>query len=221
MDEIAENPILTREQKDLLRLFAHSPLSPLYYLSGGTALSACYLRHRLSEDLDFFTEQEVNAESVLAFLKTIPSVRQIRYERKYDRKIFLLEYSTETSLKVEFTKYPFDRIFPLETFGDVRVDGVMEILLNKLIAMTDRRDPKDYADVYAIRQTHPELRLKEAIGQAEKKFGVKGVGSILSGRFLEPPDCREVRFIIEFDPADIRRFFQDTARGIIRNAVGE
>lgn len=69
MNEIADNPILTREQKELLRLFVQSPLSSLYYLTGGTALSACYLRHRLSEDLIFFTEQEIDAEPVLAFFE--------------------------------------------------------------------------------------------------------------------------------------------------------
>jgi predicted nucleotidyltransferase component of viral defense system len=29
-----------------------------FYLTGGTALAAYYLRHRLSEDLDFFAEKE-------------------------------------------------------------------------------------------------------------------------------------------------------------------
>ncbi|MEW5692252.1 MAG: nucleotidyl transferase AbiEii/AbiGii toxin family protein [Candidatus Hydrogenedentota bacterium] len=33
-----------------------------FYLTGGTALSEFYLKHRISEDLDFFCEnEEVNA----------------------------------------------------------------------------------------------------------------------------------------------------------------
>lgn len=35
-----------------------------FYLTGGTALSAYYLNHRISDDLDFFSEQEFSTTSV-------------------------------------------------------------------------------------------------------------------------------------------------------------
>jgi predicted nucleotidyltransferase component of viral defense system len=53
---ISDNPLLTRDQKDLLLRFRDSPLCRRFYLTGGTALAAFYLHHRLSEDLDFFSE---------------------------------------------------------------------------------------------------------------------------------------------------------------------
>ena len=220
MDEITENVILTREQKELLLSFAQSPLSSLFYLSGGTALSAFYLHHRFSEDLDFFTVQEIAIEDILAFLKTIPTIKQMTYERKYDRKIFLLEYPSELFLKIEFTKYPFEQLAATQKFGGVTVDSIQDIFANKLIAMTDRRDPKDYVDVYAIIQAYPSLRIEEAIGQTERKFGVKGIGSMLSGRFLEPPACVGIALTKEIDLPGIHRFFQETARALIRRSIG-
>lgn len=35
-----------------------------FYLTGGTALSEFYLQHRLSEDLDFFSEQELRHSEI-------------------------------------------------------------------------------------------------------------------------------------------------------------
>ena len=52
---------------------------------GGTALSAFYLHHRLSEDLDFFSEKNVEIEEILGFVKLLPLAREAEYERKYDR----------------------------------------------------------------------------------------------------------------------------------------
>jgi predicted nucleotidyltransferase component of viral defense system len=69
---IADNPILTSEQKSLLRSFSGSDLRFPFYLTGGTCLSAFYLSHRLSEDLDFFSEEEIGIEPVLGF---IPDLR--------------------------------------------------------------------------------------------------------------------------------------------------
>ena len=221
MDEIRENCILTEEQKELLLSFTRSPLSSVYYLTGGTALSAFYLHHRFSDDLDFFTEQEVNVENILVFLKSIPVIKQITYERKFDRKIFLLEYPSKIYLKVEYTKYPFERLFPVKKCEDLMIDSIQDILVNKLMAMTDRRDPKDYIDVYTITQAYPSLRIEEAIGQAEKKFGVRGVGSILSGRFLELPICESIPLLKNIRSSDMQRFFNETARALIRWSIGE
>ena len=220
MDNIAENAILTLEQKEFLISFMQSELNSLFYLTGGTSLSAFYLQHRLSEDLDFFTEQDVDIENILVFLRSIPAIKQISYERKYDRKIFLLEYPQTIFLKVEFTKYPFKQLAPPQDFGGLLVDSIQDILSNKLMAMTDRRDPKDYIDVYTIMEAYPFIKIKEAIKQTENKFGIKGVDSILSGRFLEPPLYEGIPLTKKISHSDIQHFFKETARTLIRNHIG-
>jgi hypothetical protein len=45
---IADNPILTDDQKVLLARFGGWDLRDVFYLTGGTALSAIYLQHRCS-----------------------------------------------------------------------------------------------------------------------------------------------------------------------------
>jgi hypothetical protein len=48
--------ILTPIQSNFLIEFFH--LTQEFYLTGGTALSAFYLQHRFSEDLDLFTQDD-------------------------------------------------------------------------------------------------------------------------------------------------------------------
>lgn len=107
---IADNPILTECQKALLARFGASALREAFYVTGGTALSAFYLQHRLSEDQDFFTENDFGIEDILDFVKSLPGVQDTQYERKYDRRIFLLRYPNSHAMKVEFTRYPFNRL---------------------------------------------------------------------------------------------------------------
>jgi len=65
---IEDNPILTAEQKSLLLAFSRSELRSSFCLTGGTCLSAFYLFHRLSEDLDLFFGLKKNPEVSLRHL---------------------------------------------------------------------------------------------------------------------------------------------------------
>jgi predicted nucleotidyltransferase component of viral defense system len=50
--------ILTNLQKKILHSLSLLPDKDAFYLTGGTALSAIFLKHRRSNDLDFFTNIE-------------------------------------------------------------------------------------------------------------------------------------------------------------------
>ncbi len=50
--------ILTDLQKKILNTFGCLPDKETFYLTGRTALSAFFLKHRKSHDLDFFTSTE-------------------------------------------------------------------------------------------------------------------------------------------------------------------
>ena len=66
-----EKSILSSHQRKFLELVSKEKyFIQKFYLTGGTALAEFYLRHRISEDLDFFSEnQEVNPIPVVKFLK--------------------------------------------------------------------------------------------------------------------------------------------------------
>jgi len=86
--------ILTEKQELLI---SHLPdeIRTNYYLAGGTALSAFYLGHRRSEDMDFFTDAEEKMapiEFLTGIIKGLPSLDQIHFERLFDRRIFVASF---------------------------------------------------------------------------------------------------------------------------------
>lgn len=48
--------VLTPAQEKVIRLVAREPRLAELYLSGGTALAAYHLHHRISDDLDFLRQ---------------------------------------------------------------------------------------------------------------------------------------------------------------------
>lgn len=55
-----EQEILTSDQKLVLKAVVQEGNLSGFYLSGGTALACYYLHHRFSDDLDFFTFEEID-----------------------------------------------------------------------------------------------------------------------------------------------------------------
>lgn len=219
---LADNPILTEEQKRLLRLFMQSDLRQSFYLTGGTALSAFHLFHRVSEDLDFFSTEQAGVEEILAFLKTLPDLVDIQYERKFDRKIFLLRHVNDRRVRVEFTYYPFPRSEEGLLIEGVHIDSLKDIVVNKLMALTDRRDPKDFVDLYVALKSRPDLDIALLVQATESKFGVKGVKHMVRGRFLEPlPPMGTLVMRQELDLEDLVRFFKGLAQAWISSEINK
>ena len=63
--------VLTPLQENFIHLFSETTLKDTFFLTGGTALSAFYLQHRISEDMDFFTEEEGHVDRVLPHIQDI------------------------------------------------------------------------------------------------------------------------------------------------------
>jgi hypothetical protein len=95
---IRNNSILTFSQISLLEEFVKSDLNDAFRLTGGTALSAFYLEHRLSEDLDFFSYEKIPFYLPENFLKSLSFVDAISHTRLFDRNIFNLRLKDGTAL---------------------------------------------------------------------------------------------------------------------------
>ncbi len=61
---MGEVQILTNEQRIILDEVKQDSFFRDFYLTGGTALSAFYLQHRYSEDLDFFSEKPFSIQEI-------------------------------------------------------------------------------------------------------------------------------------------------------------
>ncbi|MCL7455224.1 MAG: nucleotidyl transferase AbiEii/AbiGii toxin family protein [Anaerolineae bacterium] len=149
--------LLTPLQRRLLEEIGRSPLQDKFFLTGGTALAALYLHHRYSVDLDLFTEDPAAIPHVVPTMQEIAS--RLGLEITFTRTLgtFLEAFvSSADAERVEFD-FALDSPYRLEPVRrhpelQIDVDNPTDIACNKLSALFDRAEPKDYVDVYFIVQ---------------------------------------------------------------------
>ena len=145
--------ILSDRQRNLLGLFASNPsIKKHFYLSGGTALAEYYLHHRYSEDLDFFTEEEVAPLSIQVFIKDIAKkagVKNVDFQQSFNRNLVFLHFDDEI-IKTEFTYYPFTQLEPTKEINGLQVDSLIDIAVNKTFTIYQKPRSRDFIDIYLI-----------------------------------------------------------------------
>lgn len=77
---VKEKSILTPHQGKVLEITSDEKyFNERFYLAGGTALAEFYLKHRISEDLDFFSEkQEVDPIPIVRFFENKSKILKIK-----------------------------------------------------------------------------------------------------------------------------------------------
>src|SRR3990167_2091994 len=145
--------ILSENQKTLLNLLSQEKaIYSNFYLTGGTALAEFYLHHRLSEDLDFFSEQEFDPQSISVILKKIQIAvgwKSIEYQQSFNRNLFFLHTDTDV-IKTEFTYFPFIRIEQKQKIGELFIDSIVDIAVNKIFTICQNPRSRDFIDLYLI-----------------------------------------------------------------------
>ena len=123
-----------------------------FYLAGGTALSLFHFSHRVSEDLDFFT-QEFNAEKVkdiADFLQknlqgSIELVGQNPAGKGIEHMHYEFEFSEGAFIRLDFVRDVFPLIRPTKPKNGIRVLSAEDIYLRKIYAVSGLRTGQDEA----------------------------------------------------------------------------
>src|SRR3989344_8564843 len=146
--------ILTPEQEKFLDFISkESYLCRNFYFTGGTPLSAFYLFHRLSEDIDLFSEKEINILPIRAFIgKAQKRLRLIKidYRQFLGLHTFQLYFSKKEILKVDFNYYPFARIEKGPQYKNIEIDSLFDIGVNKVQTISMKPRARDFIDIYFI-----------------------------------------------------------------------
>jgi predicted nucleotidyltransferase component of viral defense system len=191
-----------------------------FYLTGGTALSEFYLRHRLSEDLDLFSEEEVGPRMVEAFLQTISpklEVKKIVKEQYLGLFSYKLFYSRVKYLKVDFNFYPFPKIEKGEKFGDLEVNSIYDIAVNKVHTVAMRTNARDFVDIYFIFKETEYNDLRRIRIDSQAKFDWPLEPKNLVSQFLKVKDFRDKDFpkmLKPFDRKKMENFFLSLAKSL-------
>lgn len=145
--------ILTPLQHEfLIRFFAYD-VGRRFFLTGGTALAAFYLYHRLSEDVDLFTvEDEVldaAQDAVLTISDDAGWGADVQRLSPHFLRIFLTTLDGE-ALKAEFIQDAGAQFGEKRWCEGMIVDSLVNIAANKVTAILGRGDAKDFVDMYFI-----------------------------------------------------------------------
>ena len=168
----------------MLDLFKKSDLNGKFYWTGGIMLSFIYLKHRLSVDLDFFSDSQFSRSDIAGFtnnLKTALKLSKIEEKKIFDRYEFFL--SNSENVRLEFVFYNFPALKPRKKWEGISIDSLDDIAANKTMAFFDRNDVKDLFDVYFLinKENFTPQRLLKLV---ENKFGAKfSEGSFWSESF--------------------------------------
>ncbi len=120
-----------------------------FYLTGGTALHRFYYKLRYSDDLDFFTHNDMLfGESINEIMDNLKN-KNLRYKRIVQSKDFQ-RLQFEDMLQVDFVNDMTYREGKSVLFGNFRIDNKMNILANKVGAIVHRDEEKDVFDLVAL-----------------------------------------------------------------------
>ena len=202
MDKRTQEILTPIQIKVLDRLFSESLFRENFYLTGGTALSAFYLHHRFSDDLDFFTHAKT-MEFLGPLVQRILDGMDYRPERRSPDFLRL----TIEGLQVDFVRDAPFRLGTPRPVGNWLVDSIENLTVNKVTAILGRLDAKDYVDLYFLLRDQPG-RIMELLKEAEKKdasaepfLWSRIIGDAASLRILP-------RMIVPVKIEDLQRFYE-------------
>ena len=148
-------PILTPLRRSLLTEVGRSPLGKDFFLTGGTALAAFYLQHRYSLDLDFFTANPAALAQVTVVMQDVAAClgAEITFTRTLDTFLeCFVRFPDGERVELDFAQDNPYRLEPTLYHAElgIQIDNSTDIACNKLSALFDRAEPKDFVDVYFV-----------------------------------------------------------------------
>src|SRR3989344_6726861 len=139
-----DTSILPKKTSAIFELLARTDFIRTFYLSGGTGL-ALQLKHRESEDLDFFSQNEFNPESLQTQIVKLGKLTNVTLDRG------TLNCSLK-GFKLQFLLCPYKLLEKPLTYQKLSVSSLIDVACTKLITISDRGHKKDFVDLYFLLQ---------------------------------------------------------------------
>ena len=212
-----QKSILTNHQKKVLELISQEDyFTKRFYLAGGTALAEFYLQHRLSEDLDLFTEkQEVNPIHIIRFFEN--SAKKLNVKKIETKKVFglhtlFLHFQDQEVLKVDFNYYPFPRIEKGMKFKNLEIESIYDIGVDKVHTVVVKPRARDFIDIFFITK-EKKYSFEELLLQAKAKFDWDISLMELGARFVEGSKMTDFpRMVKPINHQEWQNFFIEEAK---------
>jgi len=173
-------------------------------LAGGTAL-AFHIGHRISADLDFFTDVSFNIEAIIKGMRKSGYAFHIISEGE---GYLIVEVE---GLKVSIFRYDYPFLEKATMYKGFQIAGILDIASMKVIAISQRGTKRDLIDLYFIVQNMPFYKLAEHM---VRRFGKERINPVHIGKsfvyFSDAESNPEPEYIkgMEVSWATIKSFFR-------------
>ena len=166
-------------------------------LMGGTGL-AIWLRHRVSEDLDFFTPTRLDARHITSALSALG---EFTYNTASDRIV----RGTFNAVNIDIVAHPEGyRLGPTMTVDGLHVGSLQDIAAGKYNAVANRRELRDFVDVMWI-EKQGGITIEQGILLYFRKHGIDLDVQAVRGFVQHLTDFRH----LDDDPAMSAHFGDD------------
>jgi len=221
---MTKKSILSQNQKDILTIISKDKIiCNNFYLTGGTALAEFYLHHRLSEDLDFFSEGEFEPQNISVFLekiKKVAKIKKVEFQQSFNRNLFFLNLTDGDKIKTEFTYFPFTRIEKKQKIGDLYIDSLLDIAVNKVFTIYQKPRSRDFIDLYLILQNDKSLVLDDLIKKAQIKFDHYIDPIQLGTQYMKVKELRDFpRMLVKIKQNLWQNFFINEAKKLSKQII--
>ncbi len=154
---------------EILRKICSLQVFSDFGLGGGTNL-ALRLGHRLSVDLDFFTNTDFTNSLLFKAITTEFPKAELLFEQNQTMMFSI------NNVKVDFILYPFEWLQPFEIIESTRLISVRDIIPMKLQAVSNRFSKKDFWDIAFLLES---FTLEQMITIFKNKFPQIDTGFII------------------------------------------
>jgi len=212
---VGQKSILTNFQKKIFFVISGEKFfRENFYFSGGTALAEFYLKHRYSEDLDFFTLKKISYSQIQKILNLKMAKMGVdNFETRAigGTKIFFFKREKKEVVKVEFDYFPFKRLQKGKKFKGIEIDSLFDLAVNKLNTILTRRYARDYIDLYFILRQE-EYSWQKLLNGIRKKFSWQVDPFNLAVRLGKIEELHDYpRMIKKFSRSQMIKFYQKQA----------
>lgn len=184
-----------------------------FYFTGGTALSECYLRHRFSEDLDFFTEKPYETIIIGNFVTGLSKKLHFTFTSELIEGSlyrFQIIFPKAEPLKVDFSHYEGNRVKKGIVYKKIAVDSLLDIAINKMTTVQQRESVKDFVDLYFLLQ---KFSIWDLIDGVKVKFNNKIEPWVLAADLINVENFRNMpRMIKPLTLLQLKQFFRKEAK---------
>ncbi|MBU1104722.1 nucleotidyl transferase AbiEii/AbiGii toxin family protein [Candidatus Parcubacteria bacterium] len=182
-----------------LALLGKSGLAKDFYLAGGSSL-ALNLGHRISEDLDFFSNKNFDLFQIVNSLSSLGTLTV----DVQTTKTFLGNFN---GTKLSFFYYELPLLKPTDDFLGISIANPVDVGCMKLDAISGRGLKKDFVDLYFI--TQEVIPLDGLLEMFREKVAKKNYNFIHLAKSLTYFDDAQdkVTMLKDYDWEKIKRFF--------------